>query len=91
MVSAVNSAQLSNKFTYKLYQREKLVLAVNSAQLSTVQIHLLPVTAGEDGVTCQLGSALYSADSLTHYNSQRRWRQLPTQLSSLQRRFTYTL
>jgi hypothetical protein len=47
------------------------VLAINSAHLSTAQIYLHPITARDDGVSCQFSSTLHSTDSLTPYNSQR--------------------
>jgi hypothetical protein len=50
--------------------------AIDSAEFFTAQIHLLPITASEDGVSYRFSPTLYSTDSLTNYNSQRGWRQL---------------
>jgi hypothetical protein len=66
---------LQHRFTYILSQPEKMVSASDSARLSTAQIHLLPVTAREDGVSYRFNSTLYRTGSLTSYNSQRRWSQ----------------
>jgi hypothetical protein len=46
--------------------------AIDSGRLSAAQIHLLPITAEEDRVSYKFCSTLYSTDSRTTYNSQRR-------------------
>jgi hypothetical protein len=47
-----------------------MVSAIDSARHSTAQIPLLPVTAGEDGVSYRFGSTSYSAESLTRYDRE---------------------
>jgi hypothetical protein len=82
---------LHHRFTYLLYQAEKMALAIDSARLPTSQIHLLPIAFREYSVSYRFGSTLYGTNSLTYYNSQRRWCQLSIQIDSLQHRFTYLL
>jgi hypothetical protein len=48
-----------------------MVLAFNSAQLYTAQIHLHTITTGEDGVSYQFSSILYNTDLPTSYNSRQ--------------------
>jgi hypothetical protein len=68
-----------------------MVSAIDLARLSTTQIHLHAITARDDRVSYRFSSTLYSTDSLTRYNNQRRCCQLSAQLDSLQHRFTYFL
>jgi hypothetical protein len=60
------------RLAYMLLQPQRIMSAINSAQLPTAQIHLLPVTAGVDHVSNPLNPILCSTDSLTIYKSQRR-------------------
>jgi hypothetical protein len=68
-----------------------MVLIIDSARLSAAQIHLLAIIAREDGVSYRFSGTLNSTDSLTRYNGQRGWCQLPIQLDSPHHRFTYFL
>jgi hypothetical protein len=74
MVSAIDSARLS---TVQIHLHAIRVRVVGVRyRFSTAQNHLLAITAREDGVSYRFSSTLYSTDSLTSYNSQRRWCQL---------------
>jgi hypothetical protein len=67
------------------------VSAIDTGELFTAQIHLLPKIAREDGVSHRFGWTRYSKYALTRYNSQRGWCQLSIRLDSLQHKFTYSL
>jgi hypothetical protein len=89
MVSAIDLARLS---TAQVHLQTVTVREDDSARPSTAQIYLLPITTKADGVShYRFSSTLYSTDSLTRYNSQRRCCQLPIQLNAVQHRFTYSL
>jgi hypothetical protein len=82
---------LQHGSTYFLWQAEIMASAIDSDGRRTRQMHLQTVTAREYGISNRFNSTLNSKDSLTSYNSQRRWCQLSIQHDSLQHRFTYTL
>jgi hypothetical protein len=47
-----------------------MVSAIDSVRLSTAQIHLLPITAREGGVSYRFSSTLYCTGTLTRYDKR---------------------